>query len=791
MNRRLVLLLALLLAAFLPATAYAIDVQGDLLVTVQNAETDAPIAGATVRVQDRDGGRAPVTGTTDAEGKALFRGLPIGDYAVEITHPDHEPDRYLVKVAPDVDNVLTTLLDVKGGEQVIRIRDTRLFVNTNNPTPPAAKRDDDFLNKQITNRDSLQKVLSTVPGLQANSLGQVHARGEHKSLSVSVDGVNLPVPMQSSVGNIIDPEFIDDLEVHTGSFDASYGGQLGAVMNIDTRRGTKDPYYEFQPTIGTFGTYRGMFRTGGASEDGTFDYFAGVKVGRTDNRIEPAAPDAQTLNNDGTDSSFLVRLNKRNPGTRGDDFGLTLSYTGTEFGIPLTRNNFDAGVRNREADSNGVALFSWKSRFNKDSDLLFGLAYQRSSQRITNNGVFTPWTAVDAGANEELAEEGFPANPELPGYPYLPDTDLVIQQVQPSLDYTWRIGTNHRFKAGLSANFIDSRQRVDVLDAGGGGGLPNPTTVAGTVNRFQADIARRGFLGGVYLSHTVPLAEGVLLNYGVRGDTFDDGVQVNTGQISPLVNFTLSPAEGHALRLSYNRLFQAPPLEIDATGANFALPQRTDLYEISYEAELAPALVGRAAYVHKYFRDQLDVALLIHNAAIPIYAPTNFADARYDAVELSLTSYNKTGWNGFLSSTFATGRPLTPGANTVEFPAYNDHDQRVQITGGVSHTWDNGLTAGTDFYYGSGYPQEVLPLYNSIGIFPYGLSGDRIPRYIQNVNVRYFPPDAEGEGKSGMGVGLEVQNLFDNREVLNFLSHFSGTRFLQGRRVLLQGLFQW
>lgn len=788
---RITLLIALLLAALLPATAFAVGVQGDLVVTVQDAETDAPLAGATVKVQDREGARPPVTGTADAQGRALFRGLPTGDYAVEVSHPEHEPDRYLVKIAPDVDNVLTTLLDVKGGEQVIRITDSRLFVNPNNPNAPALRVDEGFMEKQLTGRDSLQKVLTTVPGLQANSLGQVHARGEHKSLSVSVDGVNLPVPMQSSVGNLVDPEFIDDLEVHTGAFDASYGGQLGAVMNIDTRRGTKEPFYEFQPTVGTFGTYRGLFRTGGASEDGTFDYFAGVKLGRTDNRIEPPSPWDQTLNNDGTDTSFLVRLNKRNPAAQGSDFGLTLSYTGSEFGIPLTRNNFDAGVRNREQDTNGLALFSWKNRLTKEADLVFGLSYQRSSQRITNNGRTTPWTAVDAGADEELAAEGFPANPELPGYPYLPDTDLVIQQVQPSLDFTWRLGENHRFKAGLSADFIDSRQRVDVLDVGGGGGLPNPTNVAGLVNRFQADIHRRGFLGGVYLSHTVPLTEGVLLNYGVRGDTFDDGLSVDTGQISPLVNLTMSPAEGHALRLSYNRLFQAPPLEVDATGANFALPQRTDLYEISYEAELAPALVGRLAYVHKYFRDQIDVALLIHNAAIPIYAPTNFADARYDGFELSLSSHNKTGWNGFLSTTLSTAKPLTPGVDTVEFPSYNDHDQRVQVTGGLSHTWANGFTAATDFYYGSGYPQEVLPLYNALGMTPFGLSGDRIPRYLQNLNLRYFPAGPEGEGKAGMGVGLEVQNLFDQRDALNFLSHFSGTRFVQGRRVLLQGLFQW
>lgn len=57
--------------------------------------------------------------------------------------------------------------------------------------------------------NSLQAVMSTVPGVQTNSSGQVHVRGEHKSLSLSLDGVDLPVAIESSTTQPIDPEFID------------------------------------------------------------------------------------------------------------------------------------------------------------------------------------------------------------------------------------------------------------------------------------------------------------------------------------------------------------------------------------------------------------------------------------------------------------------------------------------------------------------------------------------------------------------------------------------------------
>lgn len=89
-------------------------------------------------------------------------------------------------------------------------------------------------------------------------------------------------------------------------------------------------------------------------------------------------------------------------------------------------------------------------------------------------GFFTPFFAVPDSLDEELAEEGFPLDPENPGSPYLPLSDLDQTQVKPSLDFTHRFAENHQIKAGLTANFISADQDVSIFDLGGGGGLPNP-----------------------------------------------------------------------------------------------------------------------------------------------------------------------------------------------------------------------------------------------------------------------------------------------------------------------------
>ncbi|MCW5871218.1 MAG: hypothetical protein KIS61_28440 [Candidatus Eremiobacteraeota bacterium] len=46
------------------------------------------------------------------------------------------------------------------------------------------------------------------------------------------------------------------------------------------------------------------------------------------------------------------------------------------------------------------------------------------------------------------------------------------------------------------------------------------------------------------------------------------------------------------------------------------------------------------------------------------------------------------------------------------------------------------------------------------------------------MNIQYRPEE-------DVSAGLQVLNLFDSRPLLNFYSAFSGTRFVQQRRILL------
>lgn len=780
--QRAIALVVLFQMFLLSTPILAAEDRGDLVVTVVSQETEEPVEGATVKVMNRTKTKVITQAITNEKGQVRFNGVAIGEVFVEASKEGIGIDRSLISITAGGDNLFEAyLFPLNEEETAIQVEGDLLLVNTDSPTDGATtRRDQNFLNRQITDSGTLQGVLSTIPGAQTNSLGQVHVRGEHKALSLALDGVDLPIATESSVTQPIDPEFLKMAEVATGMYDASQGGQQGAVVNATTPGEGDKPFATFEAKVGNYGQTDVILKAGGSNEDSTFSYFVGARRSTSDLYLEAPNPTNQDLNNEGTLNSFMVKLNKKTEQSR---FGLTLSHQSADYGVPQTPQNFAAGVRQDQEDGNTLALASWNQQLSDHDDLLFGLAFQRSRQRTRNNGVFTTFTGVPAALEEELAEEGFPLDPENPGSPYLPLTELTITQIKPSLDYTHRFAENHRLKAGLSANFINSHQQLSITDPGGGGGLPNPFALPGNPIAFAANVERDAFTGGAYLSHTYPITEALTVNYGLRADVFDNGAGITTGQLSPRVNLAYAPSDEQVFRLSYNRLFQPPPIEIDVSGSTQVLPQRTHAYEISYENQFAKNWVGKIAYVYKDFRDQIDVGLLIPNSNIPVFAPVNFARATYQGVELSVSSHNETGWNGFVTATIGEAKPTEPGLFAGHFPEYNDHDQRVQTTAGVSHTWENGLSAGMDVLYGSGYPQEALPLYNSIGITPYGLSGERQDRFITNLNIQYQPEDKDGSGT--LGAGLQVFNLFDDRSLLNLFSEFSGTRFVTGRRFLL------
>ncbi len=97
----------------------------------------------------------------------------------------------------------------------------------------------------------------------------------------------------------------------------------------------------------------------------------------------------------------------------------------------------------------------------------------------------------------------------------------------------------------------------------------------------------------------------------------------------------------------------------------------------------------------------------------------------------------------------------------------------------MDYTFKSQAFAGVDYSFGSGEASSVLAPISPSNSNVLS-NGDRISH--SQFNLRFGSPKLAGFG----GLELDVENVFNNLSVLNFNSGFSGTRFQQGRRVLLR-----
>ncbi|MES1228392.1 MAG: hypothetical protein ABUL72_06945, partial [Armatimonadota bacterium] len=107
---------------------------------------------------------------------------------------------------------------------------------------------------------------------------------------------------------------------------------------------------------------------------------------------------------------------------------------------------------------------------------------------------------------------------------------------------------------------------------------------------------------------------------------------------------------------------------------------------------------------------------------------------------------------------------------------YNDHDQRQTVGLGLSYTFRSGAAAAVTVEHGSGLASSIIPP-----------STSRTSR--TSVNLHLTTGDRLFSGRGG--VSLDVSNLFDRRDVINFQSAFSGTRFQMGRSIALSANYKF
>ena len=145
----------------------------------------------------------------------------------------------------------------------------------------------------------------------------------------------------------------------------------------------------------------------------------------------------------------------------------------------------------------------------------------------------------------------------------------------------------------------------------------------------------------------------------------------------------------------------------------------------------------------------------------------------------NLTPRGGVGLGGYLAYANSVDKPEGLQNTGAPVPPYNDHDTLNSLSVGLDYTLKGGAFAGLNVYHSSGTQSSILGSYYPLTSSA-TLDGGHRQAHTE-VNLRLGGPRLAGAG----GLELDVQNLFNSHSPFNFNSGFSGTRFQQGRRVLL------
>src|SRR5438270_1246878 len=220
--------------------------------------TGAQIAGANVTLTNQATGVANAT-QTNGDGDFSFLQVPVGTYKLSVQHPGFK-ENLRKDVVLDLNQVLTlnATLQVGSKGETVDVTSEAPLVDTTSTQLGAVVDSRSVVGLPLNSRDTYQ-LLQLQPGVQgvggsdlfygSNQSGAVSVNGGRgRSNNFSVNGgdgndlfVNSPAIQPS-------PDSIAEFRVLSTTFDAEYGRNSGAVINVVTKSGTNDWHgsaYEF------------------------------------------------------------------------------------------------------------------------------------------------------------------------------------------------------------------------------------------------------------------------------------------------------------------------------------------------------------------------------------------------------------------------------------------------------------------------------------------------------------------------------------------------------------------
>ncbi|GAC1595457.1 MAG: hypothetical protein NVS4B10_03880 [Myxococcales bacterium] len=240
--RKLLGLMAAGAAGFLLATPALAQTTGGLSGQIIDANTQKPVADAVVIAQS-PGLQGEQTAVTDATGSFEITLLPSGTYSITVQREGYNAfsqqglrinlDRTIkVRLQLVPDTVQATGIEIVAQKPSIAVN--------------SAQQGGTISKEQMNlipygrNARNFEAVATSIPGVKGDQYGfSVGGSGSPESNYI-IDGVNVTDPAFGTQGSTLIQDFVQEVDIKTGGYQAEYGRSTGGIINVVTKSGGND-----------------------------------------------------------------------------------------------------------------------------------------------------------------------------------------------------------------------------------------------------------------------------------------------------------------------------------------------------------------------------------------------------------------------------------------------------------------------------------------------------------------------------------------------------------------------
>ena len=750
-------------------SARAQRMRGELRLEVHDPRGNAVSPGGEL-ISEANGVRR--TFVAGPDGRYVAQDLPFGVYRLSLQAQGFASWSDLVEIRSEVPARVTVTLGVATVTTQVQVNDSATLVD------PYATASVYSIGRQAIEEHGatqpgreLLDLVSEQPGWIYEANGVLHPRGSEYDVQFVVDGLPLTQNRSPAFAPSFDAADVESLRVLTASFPAEYGRKLGGVVEVTTKKDLQAGWHgRLDAGGGSFSTLNGA---AGISYAREADRFSVSGEGfHTDRYLDP--PVLADYTNRGNAAGFSASYER--DFSTSDRFRLSVTHNAVRFLVPNELVQQQAGQRQdiRNTETNGQIFY--QHTISADLFLSFSGSVRDASAALTSNTLATPViVSQDRGYREGYLRA------DLAGHhghhDWKTGVDSIFSPVHEALQYS--ITDPTQFDPGTQLNFPFPYQRKWDVEP----------------SFYAQDQMRLGRWN---------------VSAGLRFDHY--GFVVHESAWSPRAGVSrFVPGMNLLFHASYDRVFQTPAVE------NLLLASSPLLVAISPSVLRLPVRPGRGNFyeggVTKAFRGKLRLDANVFRRDFRQYSdddvlldtgisfPIAFAKARILGEEVRLEVPQWWRFSGTLSYVNQSGLgqgPITGGlflgsaaanalTNTSKFAVTQDQRNslhaRVRFQA-LRHAW---LAMGGQ--YGSGLPADIGGARVSDLLAAYEQQIlDRVDFARGRVKPNFSLDAAAGaeiyrKEQRSAALQIQVANLTDRLNVINFASLFSGTALGEARSV--------